>query len=139
MATQAKDRMRKMRAKRQGRTLSIWLNEDAARIFKKLKTLTNDTNDAIVNMAIQDVYNTVFSNRCYAIIDEIRAKQEAAGEAPGWKVEIELTQLYKTIVEVMRLDYGTAEALKKALNAFSVPTPGGKTGAWKINQVRKFM
>ena len=107
MGTSPKERMRKLRQKREGRALSVWLYADTARMFKNIKTLTKKTNDSIINDAVQKAYESIFSKRCYEIINEIKAKQNEP--AP---VKNELTGLFRKLIEVLQLDYHSCASQK---------------------------
>ena len=135
MGTPVRERMQKLRKKREGRSLSVWLYADTARMFKNIKTLTKDTNDAIVNKAIQEIYDTVFNRHCYELINKIQGMQNKPGQAS----RSGLTALYRELAGILHLDYPKAESIKKAFNSLNVPNYSGKTGTWRINQVRKFL
>lgn len=130
MATPAKERMAKMRQKRQGRALTVWLYPETERIFGKLKTLTGDTNDTIAEKAFRDFYEAAFFRRVNDLALSIRDHLKA--DAP----KDELTALYRELVAVLSLDYASADEIKKALNQLEIPNTSGATGNWKIDQVR---
>jgi hypothetical protein len=75
MVTPVIERIRKLRESREGRTLSVWLYGEEARMFENIRILTNDTNDAIIKDAIQDLYEKIFSDKCSKIIAD-RLKKE---------------------------------------------------------------
>ena len=131
MATPAKERMAKMRKKRDGKTLSVWLYPETARTFQKIKTLTGEPNDAIAEKAIQAFYESVFFKRVNELALSIRDHLNAE------KPKDELTELYRELVTVLSLDYGTANEIKKAMNQLEIQNYSGSTGTWKIDQVRK--
>lgn len=133
MATPAKERMAKMRKKRKGKALSVWLYPDTARIFQKIKTLTGETNDTIAEMAFRAFYENVFLKRINELALAIREHQKAE------KPKDELTELYRELVTVLCLDYGTADEIKKALNQLDIPNYSGNAGTWKVNQIRSLL
>jgi hypothetical protein len=133
METPAKERMRKLRGKREGRALTVWLYPDADRRFRNIKAITGDGNDAIIAMALEGAYETVFFRRVHELAEQIRASQ-AVG-APKDQV----TAFYRDLVAVLRLDFDTADGIKKTLNQLEVPNYSGKTGTWKVDQVRRLM
>ncbi len=60
MGTPVKERMRKMRQKRKGQSLTVWLYPEAANAYKKIKRLAGQTNDEIVNFAVREIYHSVY-------------------------------------------------------------------------------
>jgi hypothetical protein len=51
----------------------------------------------------------------------------------------DVTRLYYEMIKILRYDYSSAQAVKAALNQLAVPNYNGKTGNWKIDQVRRLM
>ena len=133
MGTPVKERIRKMRQKRKGQSLTVWLYPEAAHVFKKIKKLTGQTNDEIVNLAVQEIYHSVYYGLVNKSIERIRVK--LSEEVP----RIEMATLYRDLIRIFQLDYDSASGIKKALNSWEVPNYSGKTGNWKINQVRELM
>lgn len=134
MGTPVKERVRELRKKREGRSLSTWLYADEARMFKNIKELTGDTNDTIVNRAIREVYDSIFLTQCAKIIDTIKTRQKEAKPSRP-----ELKKDYIKLIRILQLEYSSAKSLKDAMNRFDVPDYNGKAGTWKIAQVRKLM
>ncbi|BBO86777.1 hypothetical protein DSCO28_73430 (plasmid) [Desulfosarcina ovata subsp. sediminis] len=134
MATAAKDRVRKYREKREGRSLSVWLNPAAARKFKNIKTLTGATNDAIIGRVIDEAYDSIFFSHCHQVIAEINSQLDQ--DHPDHS---RLTPLYKQLIAILKLDYPSAPQIKDAMNSFKVPNYSGKIGTWKVSQVRKLL
>ena len=130
MGIPAKERMAKMRKKRDGRALTVWLYPESSRAFGKIKTLTGEPNDAIAGKAFQAFYESIFFKRinelALAIQDHLKAD----------KPKDELRGLYRELVAVLSLDYGTANEIKKALNQLEIQNYSGSIGTWKIDQVR---
>jgi dihydroneopterin aldolase len=65
-----------------------------------------------------------------------------------WAIEEQISQgakrkdvarLYHEIIELLRYDYSSTQAVKAALNKLAVPNYSGKTGSWKVDQVRRLM
>lgn len=133
MGTPGKERIRKMRQKRKGQSLTVWLYPEAANVFKKIKKLTGQTNDEIVNLAVQEIYHSVYYDQVNKRVKLIRTK--LSEEVP----RSEMATLYRDLIRIFQLDYYSAADIKKALNSFEIPNYSGKTGTWKINQVRKLM
>ena len=133
VTTPVKERMRKMRQRRDGRSLAVWLYPEAANIFKKIKKLTGQTNDEIVNLAVKEIYNSIYYGQVNKLIERIRVK--LSEEVP----RIEMATLYRDLIRIFQLDIASAADIKKALNSWEVPNYSGKTGNWKINQVRELM
>jgi hypothetical protein len=50
-----------------------------------------------------------------------------------------MATIYQDLIRIFQLDYDSAADIKKALNSFEIPNYSGKTGNWKINQVRELM
>ena len=134
MAIPARERMRRYRRKRKGRSLSVWLDPDAARKFQNIKALTKATNDAIIDTAISWAYDSIYLHHCHQVIEEITF--ELNRPVPDDSL---LTGLYRKLVSILKLDYPSASDIKDALNKLEAPNRTGKTGVWKVSQVRKFM
>jgi hypothetical protein len=133
MGTPVKERIRKMRQKRKGQSLTVWLYPEAAHVFKKIKKLTGQTNDEIVNLAVREIYNSIYYGQVNKRVERIRSKlNEKVSRS-------EMVLLYQDLIRIFQLDYDSAADIKKALNSFEVPNYSGKTGNWKINQVRELM
>jgi hypothetical protein len=133
MGTPGKERIRKMRQKRDGQNLTVWLYPEAANAFKKIKKLTDQTNDEIVNLAVREIYNSIYLAQVNKQVERIRTKlSEKVSRS-------EMTTLYRDLIRIFQLDYDSAADIKKAFNIFEVPNYSGKTGTWKINQVRELM
>ena len=130
MGRPAKERMAKMRQKRDGRPLTVWLYPETSRAFGKIKTLTGEPNDAIAGKAVQAFYESILFKRINELALAIRDHLKA--DAP----KDELTALYRELVAVLSLDYASADEIKKALNQLEIPNTSGATGNWKIDQVR---
>ena len=130
MGKPAKERMATMRKKRDGRALTVWLYPETARTFQKIKTLTGEPNDAIAGKAIRAFYESVFFKRVNELALAIRDHLKAD------KPKDELRGLYRELVTVLSLDYGTADGIKKALNQLEIPNYSGAIGTWKIDQAR---
>jgi hypothetical protein len=133
MGTPVKERMRKMRQKREGQSLTVWLYPEAARAFKRIKTLTGQTHDEIVNQAVRKAYNIVFLGQVNELVERIRAKLSEKASMS------ELAPLYQDLIRIFQLDYDSAADIRKAFNNLEVPNFSGKTGNWKINQVLELM
>jgi hypothetical protein len=133
MVTPVKERMRKMRQKRKGQSLTVWLYPEAANLFKKIKKLAGQTNDEIVNLAVKEIYNSIYYGQVNKSIEHIRVK--LSEKVP----RIEMATLYRDLIRIFQLDFNSAADIKKALNSWEVPNYSGKTGNWKINQVRELM
>ena len=133
MVTPVKERVRKMRQKRKGQSLAVWLYPEAANVFKKIKKLTGQTNDEIVNLAVKEIYNSIFYAQVNKSIERIRVK--LSQKVP----RIEMATLYRDLIRVFQLDFVSKTDIKKALNSWEIPNYSGKTGNWKINQVRELM
>ena len=134
MGTPVKERVRKFRENREGRSLSAWLSAEAERKFCAIKRLTQATNDAIVDMAINDVYDSMIVKRRSTIIAEIKTQLSLPKPDTG-----RLSDLYKELIALLRLDLQADKDVKDALNRLKVPDDGGKTGAWKVSQVRRLI
>jgi hypothetical protein len=133
MGTPVKERIRKMRQRREGQSLTVWLYPEAAHVFKKIKKLTGQTNDEIVNLAVREIYNSIYYGQVNKRVERIRSKlNEKVSRS-------EMVLLYQDLIRIFQLDYDSAADIKKALNSFEVPNYSGKTGNWKINQVRELM
>jgi len=133
MGTPVKERIRKMRQKRKGQSLTVWLYPEAANVFKKIKKLTGQTNDEIVNLAVREIYNSIYLAQVNKQVERIRTKlNEKVSRS-------EMATIYRDLIRIFQLDYYSAADIKKALNSFEVPNYSGKTGNWKINQVRELM
>ena len=130
MGTPVKERIRKMRQKRKGQSLTVWLYPEAAHVFKKIKKLTGQTNDEIINSTVREIYNSIYYGQVNKSIERIRVKlsEEAA--------RIEMATLYRDLIRIFKLDFDSAADIKKALNSWEAPNYSGKTGNWKVNQVR---
>jgi hypothetical protein len=133
MGTPVKERIRKMRQKREGQNLTVWLYPEAAHAFKKIKRLAGQTNDEIVNLAVREIYSSVYFGQVNKRVELIRAKLSEKVSRN------EMAPLYRDLIRIFQLDYDSAADIKKALNSFEVPNYSGKTGNWKINQVRELM
>ena len=133
MGTPVKERIRKMRQKRKGQSLTVWLYPEAAHIFKKIKKLTGQTNDEIVNLAVKEIYNSTYLAQINKQVERIRTKLSEKISRN------EMVPLYRDLIRIFQLDYDSAAGIKKAFNIFEVPNYSGKTGTWKINQVRELM
>jgi len=133
MGTPGKERIRKMRQKRKGQSLTVWLYPEAANAFKKIKKLTDQTNDEIVNLAIREIYNSIYLAQINKQVERIRTK--LSEKVP----RSEMVPLYRDLIRIFKLDYDSASGIKKALNSWEVPNYSGKTGNWKINQARELM
>jgi hypothetical protein len=133
MGTPVKERIRKMRQRRKGQSLTVWLYPEAANVFKKIKKLTGQTNDEIVNLAVQEIYHSVYYGQVNKSIERIRVK--LSEEVP----RIEMATLYRDLIRIFQLDLDSEADIKKALNSWEIPNYSGKTGNWKINQVRELM
>jgi hypothetical protein len=133
MGTPVKERIRKMRQKRKGQSLTVWLYPEAANVFKKIKKLTGQTNDEIINLAVREIYNSIYLAQINKQVERIRTKlSEKVSRS-------EMVPLYRDLIRIFQLDYDSASGIKKALNSWEVPNYSGKTGTWKINQVRELM
>ena len=133
MGTPVKERIRKMRQRRKGQSLTVWLYPEAANVFKKIKKLTGQTNDEIVNLAVKEIYNSIYLVQVNKRVERIRTKlNEKVSRS-------EMVPLYRDLIRIFQLDYDSAAGIKKAFNIFEVPNYSGKTGTWKINQVRELM
>ena len=133
MGTPVKERIRKMRQRRKGQSLTVWLYPEAANAFNKIKKLTGQTNDEIVNLAVREIYNSIYLAQTNELVELVRIHLRE--EAP----RSEIATLYRDLIRIFQLDYYSAADIKKALNSFEIPNYSGKTGTWKINQVRKLM
>jgi len=133
MGTPVKERIRKMRQRRKGQSLTVWLYPEAANAFKKIKKLTGQTNDEIVNLAVREIYNSIYLAQVNKQVERIRTKlNEKVSRS-------EMATIYRDLIRIFQLDYYSAADIKKALNSFEIPNYSGKTGTWKINQVRELM
>jgi len=133
MGTPVKERIRKMRQRRKGQSLTVWLYPEAANAFNKIKKLTGQTNDEIINLAVREIYHSVYYDQVNKRIKLIRTK--LSEEVP----RSEMATIYRDLIRIFQLDYDSAAGIKKAFNIFEVPNYSGKTGTWKINQVRELM
>ena len=133
MGTPVKERIRKMRQKREEQSLTVWLYPEAARAFKRIKKLTGQTNDEIVNQAVRKAYDSIHFDEINKRVELIRTK--LSEEVP----RSEMATIYRDLIRIFQLDYYSAANIKKALNSFEIPNYSGKTGTWKINQVRELM
>ena len=133
MGTPVKERIRKMRQRRKGQSLTVWLYPEASNVFKKIKKLTGQTNDEIVNLAVQKIYHSVYYGQVNKSIELIRVKLNE--EVP----RIEMATLYRDLIRIFQLDLDSEADIQKALNSWEIPNYSGKTGTWKINQVRELM
>ena len=133
MGTPVKERIRKMRQRRKGQSLTVWLYPEAANAFNKIKKLTGQTNDEIVNLAVREIYNSIYLAQVNKQVERIRTKlNEKVSRS-------EMVPLYRDLIRIFQLDYDSASGIKKAFNIFEVPNYCGKTGIWKINQVGELM
>ena len=133
MGTPVKERIRKMRQRRKGQSLTVWLYPEAANVFKKIKKLTGQTNDEIVNLAVREIYNSIYLAQINTQVERIRTKlSEKVSRS-------EMATIYRDLIRIFQLDYDSAVDIKKALNSWEVPNYSGKTGNWKINQVRELI
>jgi len=133
MGTPVKERIRKMRQRREGQSLTVWLYPEAAHVFKKIKKLTGQTNDEIINLAVREIYHSVYYDQVNKRIKLIRTK--LSEEVP----RSEMATIYRDLIRFFQLDNYSATDIKKFLNSFEIPNYSGKTGSWKINQVRELM
>jgi len=122
-----------MRQKREGQSLSVWLYPEATSVFKKIKKLTGQTNDEIVNLAVREIYNSIYLAQVNKQVERIRTKLNKKVSRS------EMVPLYRDLIRIFQLDYDSAADIKKALNSWEIPNYSGKTGNWKINQVRELM
>ena len=106
---------------------------EAAHAFKKIKKVTAQTNDEIVNLAVMEIYHSVYYDQTNKSIESICIKMSE--KAP----RSEMATLYRDLIRIFQLNYYSAAGIKKAFNIFDVPNYSGKTGNWKINQVRELM
>jgi hypothetical protein len=84
-------------------------------------------------LAVREIYNSIYLARVNKQVERIRAKlNEKVSRS-------ERVPLYRDLIRIFQLDYDSASDIKKAFNIFEVPNYSGKTGTWKINQVRKLM
>jgi hypothetical protein len=136
MAKSTKDRVRKWRDRKKnrgGRSLSCWLDLDAARNLDRIKALTGATNDQTIADALGELYQSVWYRKVY---DLKAAVEEQISQGAKRK---DIARLYHELIELLRYDYSSAQAVKAALNKLTVPNYSGKTGSWKIDQVRRPM
>ena len=133
MGTPVKERIRKMRQKRDGQSLTVWLYPEAAHIFKKIKKLTGQTHDEIVNLAVREIYNSLYLAQINKQMERIRTKlSEKVSRS-------KMIPMYRDLIRIFQLDYDSTSGIKNALNSWKVPNYSGKTGNWKINQARELM
>ena len=136
MTKSTKDRVQKWRDRqknRGGRSLSCWLSLDAARNLDRIKELTGATNDQTIADALGELYQSVW----YRKVSELKtAIQEQISQGARRQ---DVTRLYHEMIKILRYDYNSAQAVKAALNQLAVPNYSGKTGSWKIDQVRRLM
>jgi hypothetical protein len=136
MAKQIKDRVRKWRDRQKeigGRSFSCWLNPDAARNLDRIKALTGATNSQVITDALEKLYQSVWYGKVTELKLDIQKRIEQG--AKRW----DITRLYYEMIRLLRYDYSSTEAVKAALNHLNVPDYNGKTGKWKIDQVRRLM
>jgi hypothetical protein len=136
MAKSTKDRVQKWRDRKKnqgGRSLSCWLGLDAARNLDRIKALTGATNDQAIADALGELYQSVWHRKIYELKSTI--EEQISQRAKRQDVE----RLYHAMINLLRYDYSSAQAVKAALNQLAVPNYNGKTGSWKIEQVRRFM
>jgi hypothetical protein len=133
MGTPVKERIRKMRQGRKGQSLTVWLYPEAAHVFNKIKKLTGQTNDEIINLVVKEVYNSTYLVQVNKQVERIRTKlNEKVSRS-------EMATIYRDLIRIFKLEYDSAAGIKKAFNIFEVPNYSGKTGTWKINQIRELM
>lgn len=133
VGTPAKERTRKMRAKRAGRSLSVWLYPPADTYLEKLRALTGEQNNAIVAMALESAYEKLFWEKVGELslaVDELQDR--SANRA-------ELVPVYRELIAVLAVDYPEPGDLKTVLNQRGVPNMQGDTGKWRVEQVRRLM
>ena len=133
MGTPVKERIRKMRQRRKGQSLTVWLYPEATSVFRKIKKLTGQTHDEIVNLAVKEIYNSIYLAQINKQVERIRTKLSKKASRS------EMVPLYRDLIRIFQLDYDSAAGIKKAFNIFEVPNYSEKTGTWKINQVRELM
>jgi hypothetical protein len=84
-------------------------------------------------LAVREIYNSIYYGQVNKRVERIRSKlNEKVSRS-------EMVLLYQDLIRIFQLDYDSAADIKKALNSFEVPNYSGKTGNWKINQVRELM
>lgn len=136
MTKNSKDRVRKWRDRQRelgGRSFSCWLSPDAARNLDRIKALTGATNDQAIADAVEKLYQSVWYGKVNELKTDIQARIEQGA------TRRDMTRLYHEMIKFLRYDYGSADAVKAALNHLGVPDYNGKTGKWKIDQVRRLM
>jgi hypothetical protein len=132
----SKDRVRKWRDRQKkigGRSLSCWLSLDAARNLDRIKALTGDTNSQAIADALEKQYQSVWYSKMTEL--KLNIQKQIEQGAKRWDV----IRLYHEMIKLLRYDYSSAETVKTALNHLGVPNYNGKTGRWKIDQVRRLM
>ena len=94
MGTPVKERIRKMRQRRKGQSLTVWLYPEAANAFKKIKKLTGQTNDEIINLAVREIYNSIYLAQINKQVELIRTK--LSEEVP----RSEMVPLYRDLIRI---------------------------------------
>ena len=136
MTKNTKDRVQKWRDRQKklgGRSLSCWLSPDASRNLDRIKALTGATNGQAIADAVEKLYQSVW----YSKVTELKTNIQEQIERKANRQD--MTRLYHKIIKILRYDYSSAETVKTALNHLGVPNYNGKTGRWKIDQVRRLM
>jgi hypothetical protein len=136
MTKNTKDRVRKWRDRQKklgGRSFSCWLSLDAARNLDRIKALTGATNGQAIADALEKQYQSVW----YSKVTELKLNIQKQIEQGAKRRD--MTRLYHEMIKLLRYDYSSTEAVKAALNHLNVPDYNGKTGHWKIDQVRRLM
>ena len=131
--TPAKQRMARMRRKRKGRALSVWLHPPTDTIFDKIKTLTGESNDATIAAALEAAYETLYWKQVRAFSVTIEGIHRANGSRD------ELQSAYRALIAILALDYPTPADIKTVLNQRGIPGYTGGVGNWRIDQVRRLM
>ena len=136
MAKSTKDRVQKWRDRQKnqgGRSLSCWLSLDAARNLDRIKALTGETNDQTIADALEELYQSVWHRKVSELQTAIHEQISQGAERQ------DMTRLYRKIIKLLRYDYSSAKAVKTVLNQMAIPNYSGKTGNWRIDQVRHLM
>lgn len=128
------ERIYRMRAKRSGRSLSVWLYAEEARMFKNIKSMTGDTNDNIIKDAIQDLYDKVLQEAVFSVGRKIRS--ELKKSVPS---RVKLKIYYIDLVQILKLELTTPTLLKNELNRLKIPNYSGKVGKWRVSQVKTLL
>jgi hypothetical protein len=136
MTKNTKDRVQKWRDRQKklgGRNFSCWLSIDAARNLDRIKALTDATNSQAIADALEKQYQSVWYNKVTELKLNIQKQIEQGAR------RYDMSRLYYEMIKLLRYDYSSTEAVKSALNHLNVPDYNGKTGKWKIDQVRRLM